>query len=177
MTSKNDTIVLGGGCFWCTEAVISMLKGVIKTTPGYAGGTSNNPTYQQVCGGNTGHAEVLEVEYDPKIITLEKLLDVFFSSHDPTTHNRQGADVGSQYRSIILYNSTEQKAIIEKFIKEIQQNFSKPIVTEVKKLDKFYAAENYHKDYYSKNPIQPYCMFVIRPKISKIEKEFHPDLK
>lgn len=176
MKNEKETIVLGGGCFWCTEAVISMMKGVIKSTPGYTGGTSKNPTYAQVCGGNTGHAEVLQVEYDPKIVSLEKLLEVFFKTHDPTTVDRQGADVGSQYRSIILYNSDAQKSIITKFIKEEQSNFEKPIVTEIKKLDVFYPAEDYHKNYYKKNPIQPYCMFVIRPKVEKMKKEFGSDI-
>lgn len=177
MTSKTETIVLGGGCFWCSEAVFSMLKGVVKTTPGYAGGNKENPTYEEVCNGDTGHAEVLQIEYDPNAITLDKILSVFFEMHDPTTLNRQEADVGTQYRSIILYNSDEQKKTIDNFINGIRKNFNKPIVTEVKKLIKFYAAENYHKDYYSKNAINPYCMFVIRPKVSKIKKEFGQDIK
>jgi peptide-methionine (S)-S-oxide reductase len=167
-----ETIVFGGGCFWCTEAVFSMIEGVVKTMPGYAGGTTKNPTYEEVCSGDTGHVEVLQVEYDPKIVALDKLLDVFFTMHDPTTIDRQGADVGSQYRSIILYTSDEQKKGAENFIKGIQKNFGKPIVTEVKKLDKFYPAESYHKDYYDKNKINPYCMFVVKPKIDKVKKRF-----
>jgi peptide-methionine (S)-S-oxide reductase len=167
-----ETIVFGGGCFWCTEAVFSMIEGVVKTMPGYAGGTTKNPTYEEVCSGDTGHVEVLQVEYDPKIVALDKLLDVFFTMHDPTTIDRQGADVGSQYRSIILYTSDEQKRGAENFIKGIQKNFGKPIVTEVKKLDKFYPAESYHKDYYDKNKINPYCMFVVKPKIDKVKKRF-----
>jgi peptide-methionine (S)-S-oxide reductase len=172
MTSETQAIVFGGGCFWCTEAVFSMIEGVVKTMPGYAGGTTKNPTYEEVCSGDTGHVEVLQVEYDPKIVALDKLLDVFFTMHDPTTIDRQGADVGSQYRSIILYTSDEQKRGAENFIKGIQKNFGKPIVTEVKKLDKFYPAESYHKDYYDKNKINPYCMFVVKPKIDKVKKRF-----
>jgi peptide-methionine (S)-S-oxide reductase len=172
MTSETQAIVFGGGCFWCTEAVFSMIEGVVKTMPGYAGGTTKNPTYEEVCSGDTGHVEVLQVEYDPKIVALDKLLDVFFTMHDPTTIDRQGADVGSQYRSIILYTSDEQKKGAENFIKGIQKNFGKPIVTEVKKLDKFYPAESYHKDYYDKNKINPYCMFVVKPKIDKVKKRF-----
>jgi peptide-methionine (S)-S-oxide reductase len=172
MTSETQAIVFGGGCFWCTEAVFSMIEGVVKTMPGYAGGTTKNPTYEEVCSGDTGHVEVLQVEYDPKIVALDKLLDVFFTMHDPTTIDRQGADVGSQYRSIILYTSDEQKKGAENFIKGIQKNFGKPIVTEVKKLDKFYPAESYHKDYYDKNKINPYCMFVVKPKVDKVKKKF-----
>jgi peptide-methionine (S)-S-oxide reductase len=175
MTNNTETIVFGGGCFWCTEAVFKMFHGVIKTMPGYAGGITKNPTYEEVCNGDTGHAEVLEVEYDPKVADLGKLLEIFFEMHDPTVLNRQGADVGSQYRSIILYNNAKQKDIIESFIEKIRKNFKNPIVTEVKKLEKFYPAENYHKDYFGKNPLQPYCMFVVRPKVQKIKKEF--DLK
>lgn len=172
MESKTETIVFGGGCFWCTEAVFSMFKGVVKTEPGYAGGNMSNPTYEDVSGETTGHAEVLRIEYDPKIVTLDKLLEIFFEMHDPTTPNRQGADVGAQYRSIILYNSEEQKKSIEEYVKMAQKKFDKLITTEVKKLDRFYPAEDYHKDYFKKNPLQPYCVFVIRPKVAKIKKEF-----
>ena len=161
-------IVLGGGCFWCTEAAFSMSK--VKVTPGYAGGSNKNPTYKEVCRGNTGHAEVIKVEYNDSI-KIEKLLKIFFIIHDPNLLNKQGNDVGSHYRSIILYTTDEQKKRIEIFIKNIQKNFDKPIVTEIKKLDKFYPAEDYHKEYYKNNPLQPYCMFVIRPKINKIKKE------
>lgn len=175
MGNKNKEIVLGGGCFWCTEAVFKMFEGVVKTEPGYAGGTTPNPTYEQVCSGNTGHAEVLLVEYDPIVASLEKLLDIFFKMHDPTSLNRQGADYGTQYRSIILYNTDEQKQEIVKLVKNAQKEFSKPIVTEIKKLDKFYSAEDYHKKYFDKNPNAGYCTFVIKPKIEKIKKEF--DLK
>ncbi len=170
MAGKTEKIVLGGGCFWCTEAVFSMFKGVVKTMPGYAGGTAKNPSYDDVCTGETGHAEVLQIEYDPSIITLDKILHVFFDMHDPTTVNRQDNDVGTQYRSIILYESDPQKKMADAVIKEVQKKFSKPIVTEVKKLDRFYPAEDYHKDYFKKNPLQPYCMFVTRPKVDKIKK-------
>jgi peptide-methionine (S)-S-oxide reductase len=172
MSMKNETIVFGGGCFWCTEAVFSMLKGVVGTTPGYAGGTKVNPTYEQVCNGNTGHAEVLKIDYDPDKVSLTKLLDVFVTMHDPTSLNRQGADTGTQYRSIVLYDTEEQKKTIEAFLKRAQKDFDRPIVTEVKKLDRFYAAEDYHKRYYDKNPNLPYCNFVIKPKIEKVREKF-----
>ncbi|MDE1832897.1 MAG: peptide-methionine (S)-S-oxide reductase MsrA [Candidatus Micrarchaeota archaeon] len=167
-----DSIVFGGGCFWCTEAVFKMFNGVVKTTPGYAGGHTKNPTYEDVCSGETGHAEVLRVDYDPKVAPLEKLLEIFFTSHDPTSVNQQGADIGSQYRSIILYSDDAQKKVILDYIKRIAPNFKKPVATEVKRLDAFYESEDYHKDYYKNNPLQPYCMFVIRPKVGKIKKEF-----
>ncbi len=169
---SNEIIMLGSGCFWCTEAVFSMLDGVKSTYPGYAGGTTSNPTYEQVCSGTTGHAEVLKIEYDPNKIPLEKLLDIMFHMHDPTSLNRQGADVGTQYRSIILYNTNEQKEVIENFIKKMQAKYDKPIVTEVRKLENFYPAEEYHHMYFEKNPNQGYCAFVIRPKVDKIKKEF-----
>jgi peptide-methionine (S)-S-oxide reductase len=170
---KTETIVFGGGCFWCTEAVFTMFDGVIKAAPGYAGGHTKNPTYEQVCEGDTGHAEVLQIEYDPEKAPLEKLLDIFFKMHDPTSLDKQGADFGTQYRSIILYNTDEQKDRIDKFIDGIRKNFDKPVVTEVVRLEKFYPAEDYHKKYYSKNPLQPYCLFVVRPKVEKIKKEFN----
>jgi len=173
MSSKNKIIVFGGGCFWCTEAVFRMFKGIVSATPGYAGGTTKNPTYEDVCNGDTCHAEVLQIEYDPEVMPLEKLLEVFFEMHDPTSLNKQGADSGSEYRSIILYITEEQKNTISEFIKEEQNKFDKPIVTEIKKLDKFYPAEDYHKDYFKKNPLQPYCIFVISPKVAKIKKEFN----
>ncbi len=169
---KNESVVLGGGCFWCIEAVFNMLKGIIKTTPGYAGGVTKNPSYEEVCAGDTGHAEVLLVEYNKEILSMNKILDVFFEMHDPTSINKQGADLGSQYRSIILYNSESQKVEIMQFIDKIRENFDKPIVTEIKKLDRFYPAEEYHKEYYKNNRLQPYCVFVIRPKMKKIDKEF-----
>lgn len=172
-----ERIVFGGGCFWCTEAVFDMLKGVVKTEPGYAGGTRPNPTYEEVCRGDTGHAEVLLMDYDPNIINLEKLLDVFFEMHDPTTKDRQGADMGSEYRSIILYTATSQREVIDAYIKKAQKKFDRPISTEIKRLDVFYPAEDYHKKFYEKNPLQPYCVFVTRPKVAKIRKEFGEIIK
>ena len=169
---KIETIVLGGGCFWCTEAVIKMLKGVVGTDPGYAGGTVKNPTYEQVCTGRTGHAEVLRVEYDPKRIPLRTLLEVFVTMHDPTSVGHQGNDVGSQYRSIILYNTEDQKKEIKAFLARAQRDYDKPIATEMKRLDVFYPAEEYHKDYYQRNPFQPYCLLEIGPKVAKVKKKF-----
>ncbi|VVB76817.1 Peptide methionine sulfoxide reductase MsrA [uncultured archaeon] len=169
---SSEVIVFGGGCFWCTEAVFKLIRGVIKTEPGYAGGHVRNPTYEQVCTGTTGHAEVLKVEYDPDRIPLDRLLEVFFSMHDPTTKDRQGPDVGSQYRSMLLYVAPAQKKIIDASIIKAQADFKRPIVTEVGKLDAFYPAEEYHKDYYQKNPLQPYCLVSIGPKIAKAKKKF-----
>ncbi len=177
MENKTEKIVLGGGCFWCGEAVFKMIKGVKEVTPGYAGGHTVNPTYEDVCTGRTGHAEVVEIVYNPDETTLEKILDVFFRMHDPTSLNKQGADFGSEYRSIILYISQKQKKEIEDFVKNSQKNFDKPIATEVKKLDKFYPAEDYHKNFYERNPLQPYCIFVTRPKVKKIREEFKEELK
>jgi peptide methionine sulfoxide reductase msrA/msrB len=169
-TSENA--YFGGGCFWCVEATFKMVKGVISTAPGYAGGTTVNPTYEKVCEGDTGHAEVVKIEYDPKIISYEGLLKIFFISHDPTSLNRQGNDVGTQYRSIILYTDELQKEIAENFIKNLESEkvFSKPIVTEVTALDTFYEAEEYHHDYFAKNPDATYCQAVIAPKIAKFTR-------
>jgi len=169
---KNEVIAFGGGCFWCTEAVFLLFKGISKVTSGYAGGQMPDPTYWDVCKGNTGHAEVLKIEYDPEKMPLEQLLDVFFTMHDPTSLNRQGGDSGSQYRSIILYTTEKQKNVAQGFIKQQQKNFEKPIVTELKKLDVFYPAEDYHQRYYEKNPLQPYCFVVIGPKIAKVKKKY-----
>jgi peptide-methionine (S)-S-oxide reductase len=168
----NETIVFGGGCFWCTEAAFRLFGGIISAMPGYAGGSAKNPTYKEVCTGKTGHAEVLRIEYDPKQISLETLLDIFFEMHDPTSLNRQGSDAGTQYRSIILYSHPAQKAVIDKFIGKAQQNYDKPIVTELKRLDAFYPAEEYHQRYYERNKNQPYCSVVIGPKIAKLKKRF-----
>jgi peptide methionine sulfoxide reductase msrA/msrB len=168
-----QTIVFGGGCFWCTEAIFLRMKGVAKVTSGYAGGTTKNPTYAQVCTGTTGHAEVVKVDYDASQLKAGNLLELFFALHDPTSPNKQGNDVGSQYRSAIFYTEQGQKKTAESFIKAAQKQFDKPIVTEVKKLDAFYPAEDYHKDYYSKNPLQPYCMLVITPKLLKLKKKFN----
>lgn len=172
--NKTQKIVFGGGCFWCTEAVFKMMKGVISVLPGYSGGTTKNPTYEQVCGGNTGYAESVQIEYDPALVPLRSLLTVFFGSHDPTTRNKQGNDVGTQYRSVIFYTTPAQQEEIEKFIKEINDSnkLGTPIVTEVEPLQKFWLAENYHQDYFAKNKGNPYCEIVINPKLEKVQKEF-----
>ncbi len=168
---ESEEIVLGGGCFWCTEAAFSLVQGVLSVASGYAGGTLENPTYQQVCQGNTGHAEVVKVEYYPEAVSLEKILDVFFTVHDPMQLNRQGEDIGTQYRSIILYTSEWQSAEVEKYLGRIKGEFENPITTEVKKLEKFYPAEDYHKEYYKNNPEKGYCTLVISPKIKKVKEK------
>jgi len=170
MKTHTETIVLGGGCFWCMEAVFSLLQGVISLTPGYAGGATENPTYDDVCSGTTNHAEVVKIEYDQEKLPLSKVLSIFFSSHDPTTANRQGNDIGTEYRSIILFTAPHQKKEIEEAIKEIQKKYAKPIVTEVKKLDCFYPAEEEHHRYFEKNPEQVYCRLVISPKVEKVKR-------
>jgi peptide-methionine (S)-S-oxide reductase len=179
MADTIKTAVLGGGCFWCTEAVFSRLKGVIKVTPGYAGGNVDKPTYQQVCEGTTGHAEVNKIEFDPSVISYSDLLDVFFHVHDPTTLNRQGNDFGEQYRSIILYTDDEQKASAEQFVSELKSKaeFKRPIVTEIKQLTAFYQAEDYHQGYYENNNGQPYCRLIITPKLDKFRQKFSKSLK
>lgn len=176
---NKEIAIFGGGCFWCTEAVFKMLKGIISVLPGYSGGTVPNPTYEQVCSGATGHAECTQVEYDPSQIDYKDLLTVFFGSHDPTTLNRQGADVGTQYRSVIFYTTPDQKETAESFIREINlsSNEGKPIVTEVLPLDVFYEAEDYHKDYYERNNNEAYCELVINPKLEKVVKNFGELLK
>jgi peptide-methionine (S)-S-oxide reductase len=168
------TAVFGGGCFWCTEAVFQMLKGVSKVEPGYAGGTMGNPSYERVSEGDTGHAEVIRVTYDPAVISYEDLLTVFFGSHDPTTPNRQGNDVGEQYRSVILYATDEEKAIAEKMIDDVQKSLTdgSRVVTQIIPLEMFYAAEDYHKDYFKTNKSAPYCQLIIEPKIEKVRKRF-----
>ncbi|HEY4490093.1 MAG TPA: peptide-methionine (S)-S-oxide reductase MsrA [Candidatus Paceibacterota bacterium] len=176
---KNEIAVFGGGCFWCTEAVFKMLRGVEKVLPGYAGGTVENPTSEQVYSGNTGHAEVIYIEYDPEQITYRDLLTVLFASHDPTTLNRQGADIGTEYRSVIFYTNEKQKENAKNFIKELNESSKsgKPIVTELEPLTKFYEAENYHRDFYENNQNSPYCEIVINPKLQKVQKEFADLLK
>jgi len=169
---KFETVVLGGGCFWCTESVFLMLPGVLFVSPGYAGGKTENPDYYKVSRGDTGHAEVVRVDYDPKQITFSSLLEIFFSMHDPTTPNRQGADSGSQYRSIMLCTTDKQLNEAKKHIPKIQKEFQSPIVTEVKMLDIFYPAEEEHKNFYARNKVHPYCMLVISPKLDKIRKKF-----
>jgi methionine-S-sulfoxide reductase len=174
-----EVIVFGGGCFWCTEAVFERIEGVSDVIPGYSGGNVINPSYREVCTGNTGHAEVVEVTYDSSVVKLETLLKVFFTTHDPTTLNRQGADVGTQYRSAIFYTSDKQKVLAEMIIGELERNkvFNDPIVTEVKPLENFYQAEDYHNGYFEANKQQPYCRIVIQPKIEKLEKVFDNFLK
>ncbi len=169
-----ETAVFGGGCFWCTEAVFKMLKGVSKVLPGYAGGTVVNPTYLQVEEENTGHAQVIYIEYDPSVISYKTLLTVFFASHDPTTLNRQSYDVGTQYRSVVFYSSPEQKKEAEDFIKEIDNSNSigAPVVTTLEPLTKFYEAENYHHDYYTNHKNQGYCQVIINPKLEKVQHQF-----
>jgi peptide-methionine (S)-S-oxide reductase len=168
------TAIFGGGCFWCTEAVFQMLKGVSKVESGYAGGKVDNPTYEEVSAGSTGHAEVIRVTYDPAIISYEDLLTVFFGSHDPTTPNRQGNDVGEQYRSIILYETDEEKASAEKIIKEVDESLKDGTraVTQVIPLGKFFPAETYHANYYKENKSAPYCQLIIEPKVEKVKKRF-----
>ncbi len=166
--------MFGGGCFWCTEAVFKMLKGVVAAAPGYAGGKTENPTYDQVCSGLTGHAEVIKIEYDPALISYRTLLTVFFATHDPTTVNRQGPDTGTQYRSVIFYTTPEQKAEAEAFIKEVDTSTSAgdKVVTTVEPLSTFYEAENYHHDYFTHHPDQAYCQLVISPKVEKVQEKF-----
>lgn len=166
-------LVLGGGCFWCTEAVFSDIKGVINVISGYTGGFRPNPTYENICSGVSGHAEIVDIEYDNDIISLKDLLKVFFTIHDPTTLNAQGADKGTQYRSVIYYNDEQEKEIIEKSINKAQKNFCDKIVTEVSKLGVVYKAEDYHQNYYKLNSNQGYCQVVIKPKIEKVMIKFH----
>lgn len=174
-----ETAVFGSGCFWCTEAIFERVKGVKSVVSGYAGGNVENPTYEQVCNKNTGHAEVVKITYDPAVISYDELLEIFWKTHDPTTLNRQGNDVGPQYRSIILYKDEYQKERAEYYKQKLNESgaWNKPIVTEIVKLDKFYQAESYHQDYYEKNPDQGYCAFVIGPKVEKFEKVFKDKLR
>ncbi|MCX6724005.1 MAG: peptide-methionine (S)-S-oxide reductase MsrA [Candidatus Staskawiczbacteria bacterium] len=169
-----EIIVLGGGCFWCTEAIFKMLKGIISVEPGYAGGNKENPTYEEVLAGNTGHAEVVRVTYDPKIISFNQILTVFFATHDPTTLNKQGNDVGEQYRSIILCATKKQRVDARKFIEELNNSsrLGRRIVTHVSLLDIFYPAEEEHKDYLKKHPDQAYCRVTINPKLGKVKQKF-----
>ncbi len=179
MKIKNETAVFGGGCFWCTEAIFKLLKGVSSVTPGYAGGTMDNPSYYEVSAGNTGHAEVIRIEFDPQIIPYKDLLNIFWHTHDSTTLNKQGADIGAQYRSVILYTSGRQKIVTERFLEDLKKSaeFSNPIVTEIKPLDKFYEAEDYHKDYYEKYSFEPYCQVVISPKLQHLREKYSSKLK
>lgn len=178
-SSKTDTATFGQGCFWCAEAIFERVEGVKSVTCGYAGGNVANPTYEQVCTGKTGHAEVVQIVYDPDKISFDDLLKIFWQTHDPTTLNKQGADVGEQYRSIILYHNESQKEKAEYYKNELQKSGSwdNPIVTQIVPLTKFYRAEEYHQHYYDKNPYQGYCSFVIAPKVEKFEKVFKDKLK
>ena len=170
-TNKMETATFGGGCYWCTEAIYQMVPGVKSVASGFAGGTKENPSYEEVCTGTTGHAEVIHIEFDPAVVSYEKLLDIFWEAHDPTTLDRQGADVGTQYRSIILYNDEAQKAAAEKSKAEAQKRFKQRIVTEIVPLKKFYSAKLDHQNYYRTHPNQAYCRAVIRPKVEKFEKK------
>lgn len=180
---KNDKdleiATLANGCFWCTEAIFSRVKGIKSVIPGYSGGSTNNPSYEQVCTGITGHAEAIQIEFDSKIISFEKILDIFWHTHDPTTLNRQGNDVGTQYRSAIFYHDDNQKNIAEKLKKELEKEdvFKNPIVTEIVPFSKFYPAENYHKEYFENNRNAPYCSFVIDPKIQKLLQKYSDKIK
>jgi peptide-methionine (S)-S-oxide reductase len=179
MNTNYETITLAGGCFWCLEAVYDEVKGVLSVDSGYSNGHVKNPTYRDVCNGNTGHAEVVQIKFDPAVISFRDILNVFFAIHDPTTMNRQGADVGTQYRSGIYYHTPEQKEIAESLIKELndQKIWNDPIVTEVEAIKDFYIAEDYHQEYYVNNKFQPYCMAVISPKVNKFRKHYLELLK
>lgn len=174
-----ETATLGGGCFWCLEAVYAELRGVVKVESGYAGGEVPNPTYRQVCNGTTGHAEVVQITFDPAVIACSELLNIFFTIHDPTTLNRQGADVGTQYRSVIFYHNEAQRQETQSIIRELEEKkiWKNSIVTEVEPLDTFYRAEDYHQEYFSHNPEQQYCQAVIAPKVAKLRKMYMDKLK
>ncbi len=178
MTNKMEKATLGGGCFWCVEAVYQNLKGVKRVISGYSGGMTENPTYSQICTGTTGHAEVVQISFDPSMISFAGILSVFWRTHDPTTLNRQGADVGSQYRSAIFYHDEEQKIIAKRSKQETEASklWPAPLVTEIMPLTTFYQAEEYHQNYYLNNPYQPYCLMVINPKVKKFKKDFQDQL-
>lgn len=179
VSQKREVATLGGGCFWCTEAVFSELRGVEKVESGYTGGSTPHPSYEQVCSGDTGHTEVVQITYDPSTISYNDILHIFFTVHDPTTLNRQGADEGTSYRSVILYHDKAQKDAAEATIKEVEEAkvWGKPIVTEVVPFTTFYKAEDYHQQYFKKNPYQGYCMVVVAPKVSKFRKKYQEMLK
>lgn len=174
-----EVATLGGGCFWCTEAVFGQLRGVKKVVPGYSGGEMENPSYEEVSTGTTGHAEVVQVTFDPDVISFREILQIFFSTHDPTTLNRQGPDVGTQYRSVIFYHTNQQKAIAEQVMKEISEEriFDSPLLTRLEPFKAFYEAEDYHKDYFKRHPEQAYCTLVIAPKIAKLRELYLSKLK
>jgi peptide-methionine (S)-S-oxide reductase len=176
---NNTTATLAGGCFWCTEAIFKRLKGINSALPGYAGGEVENPTYDDVCNGTTGHAEAIQIEFDEKVIPFEKILDIFWHTHNPTTLNRQGNDVGTQYRSVIFYHNETQKKVAEASKNEVEKSglFKDPIVTQIVPFTNFYVAEDYHKNYYDNNKDQGYCSFVIDPKIHKLLKDYSNDVK
>jgi peptide-methionine (S)-S-oxide reductase len=174
---KTEVAVLGGGCFWCTEAVYLEVRGVTKVESGYTGGQEANPTYEQVCAGTTGHAEVVRLEFDPEVVSYRDLLEIFFTIHDPTTLNRQGNDVGTQYRSVIYYQSPEQEATARKVIAEMAAVWDAPIVTQLEAAQTYYKAENYHQNYFTQHPLQGYCAFVVAPKVAKFRKTFSNRMK
>jgi len=176
---ETETITFGSGCFWCTEAIFQQVKGVEKVVSGYSGGHIVNPTYEQVCEKNTGHAEVCQLTFDPSQVSVDELLEIFWQTHDPTTLNQQGNDVGPQYRSVVFYHNEMQKQRAEFFLNELSKSgaYEKPIVTTIEPYKNFYKAENYHQDYYKQNGSQPYCYFVIRPKVEKFEKAFKDKMK
>lgn len=176
-SGKTEVATLGGGCFWCVEAVYQELNGVLKVESGYSGGRISNPTYREICTGTTGHAEVAQITYDPAIVSFAEILEVFFTTHDPTTLNRQGNDVGTQYRSVVFYHNAEQKAAAEAAKIAAAELWDDPIVTEISLLDKFYKAEEYHQNYYRDNPAQPYCVYVVGPKVKKFREKFRDKLK
>jgi peptide-methionine (S)-S-oxide reductase len=180
MTKENlETATLAAGCFWCVEAIFDDLKGVESVVSGYSGGHTENPTYQEVCSETTGHAEVVQIKFDPSLVSFKEILQVFFTVHDPTQLNRQGNDIGSSYRSAIFYHSDEQKRIAEEVIAEFtaEQIYDNPIVTEITAFDKFWSAENYHQEYFANNPNQPYCAAVVAPKVAKFRQKFLSRLK
>jgi peptide-methionine (S)-S-oxide reductase len=172
-----QTAILGGGCFWCTEAVFQQLKGVSLVESGYTGGRNPNPTYEQICEGTTGHAEVVRVSFDPDVISYRELLEIFFTVHDPTTLNRQGNDAGTQYRSVIYFDTPEQQDTARHVISEMANVWDAPIVTELSPAETFYKAENYHQDYFNQNPLQGYCAFIVAPKVAKVRSTFASKLK
>jgi peptide-methionine (S)-S-oxide reductase len=179
MDMQMEAATLGGGCFWCLEAVFEQLRGVQRVESGYAGGSTPAPTYRQVCGGGTGHAEVVQVTFDPRVVSYRDILDVFFATHDPTTLNRQGPDEGTQYRSVIFYHTPAQKEAAEQRIAELNAAgvWDRPLVTQVAALETFYPAEDYHQGYFQQNPTEPYCMAVVSPKVAKFRKRFTDKMK
>ncbi len=179
MTADLETATFGAGCFWCTEAIFQQVKGVISVSSGYSGGKIKNPSYKEVCMGTTGHAEAIQITFNPKVVSYKDLLEIFWQTHDPTTLNKQGADEGTQYRSAIFYHSEEQRTLAEKYKKELDASkaFANPIVTEITAYTNFYKAEEYHQNYFNLNGSQPYCSYVIQPKLDKFRKVFHTKLK